>query len=40
MTMTDPVFYTKPWSCEDLGAGANGRVLPYECPEEMWRTAS
>jgi hypothetical protein len=37
MTMTDPVFYTKPVTLTKTWAQVpNGRVLPYECPEEMW----
>jgi hypothetical protein len=37
MTMTDPVFYTKPVVMRKSWAQVpNGRVLPYECPEEMW----
>ena len=37
MTMTDPVFYTKPVVMRKTWAEVpNGRVLPYECPEEMW----
>ena len=37
MTMTDPVFYTKPVVMKKSWAQVpNGRLLPYECPEEMW----
>ncbi len=37
MTMTDPVFYTKPVVMTKSWAQVpNGRLLPYECPEEMW----
>ena len=37
MTMTDPKFYTKPVVMTKTWAEVpNGRVLPYECPEEMW----
>jgi hypothetical protein len=37
MTMTDPVFYTKPVVQRKSWAQVpNGRLLPYECPEEMW----
>jgi hypothetical protein len=37
MTMTDPTFYTKPVVMRKSWAQVpNGRVLPYECPEEMW----
>lgn len=37
MTMTDPTFYTKPVVMTKSWAQVpNGRVLPYECPEEMW----
>jgi hypothetical protein len=37
MTMTDPKFYTKPVVMTKSWAEVpNGRVLPYECPEEAW----
>jgi hypothetical protein len=37
MTMTDPKFYTKPVVVQKRWAQVpNGRVLPYECPEERW----
>jgi hypothetical protein len=37
MTMTDPGFYTAPVKQTKRWAEVpNGRVLPYECPEEMW----
>jgi hypothetical protein len=37
MTMTDPKFYTKPLVMQKSWAQVpNGRLLPYECPEEMW----
>jgi len=37
MIMTDPVFYTAPVKMEKRWAQVpNGRVLPYECNEEMW----
>ncbi len=37
MTMTDPVFYTAPVKLTKRWAEVpNGRLLPYECPEEMW----
>jgi hypothetical protein len=37
MTMTDPVFYTEPVKMTKTWAEVpNGRVLPYDCPEEMW----
>ena len=37
MTMTDPTFYTKPLVMKKSWAQVpNGRLLPYECPEEMW----
>jgi len=37
MTMTDPKFYTKPVVMTKSWAQVpNGRLLPYECPEEMW----
>jgi hypothetical protein len=38
MTMTDPVFYTAPVKMEKRWAEVpNGRLLPYECDEEVWR---
>jgi hypothetical protein len=38
MTMTDPVFYTAPVKMEKRWAQVpNGRLLPYECDEEVWR---
>jgi hypothetical protein len=38
MTMTDPVFYTKPVVAEKKWALVpNGHLLPYECAEEGWR---
>jgi hypothetical protein len=38
MTMTDPDFYTAPVKITKRWAQVpNGRVLPYECTEEMWR---
>jgi hypothetical protein len=38
MTMTDPVFYTAPVKMEKRWAQVpNGRLLPYECAEEVWR---
>ena len=37
MTMTDPVFYTKPVTAEKRWAEVpNGHLLPYECAEEAW----
>lgn len=37
MTMTDPKFYTKPVVQTKRWAQVpNGRLLPYECPEEFW----
>ena len=37
MTMTDPKFYTEPVTMTKRWAQVpNGRVLPYECPEEKW----
>jgi hypothetical protein len=37
MTMTDPDFYTAPVKITKRWAQVpNGRVLPYECNEEMW----
>jgi hypothetical protein len=38
MTMTDPDFYTKPVTITKRWAQVpNGRLLPYECNEEIWR---
>jgi len=37
MVMTDPKFYTEPVKAEKLWAQVpNGRVLPYECDQEVW----
>ena len=37
MTLTDPVFYTKPVTAEKRWAEVpNGHLLPYECNEEAW----
>jgi hypothetical protein len=37
MTMTDPAFYTAPLKATKTWAEVpNGRVLPYDCPEEAW----
>lgn len=37
MTMTDPVFYTKPVSATKRWLEVeNGRLLPYECTEPQW----
>jgi hypothetical protein len=37
MTMTDPVFYTKPVTVtKRWRAVENGRLLPYECTEPQW----
>ena len=37
MTMTDPKFYTAPVKMTKRWAQVpNGRLLPYECNEEMW----
>jgi hypothetical protein len=37
MTMTDPVFYTRPVTVEKKWAMVpNGHLLPYECAEEGW----
>jgi hypothetical protein len=37
MTMTDPVFYTAPFSTVKKWARVpNGHLLPYECAEENW----
>jgi hypothetical protein len=38
VTMTDPVFYTKPVAFQKQWmAVANGHLLPYDCAEEPWR---
>jgi hypothetical protein len=38
MTLTDPVFYTKPVTDTKRWAYVpNGHILPYECAEEGWR---
>jgi hypothetical protein len=37
LTMTDPKFYTEPVKAEKRWAQVpNGRLLPYECNEEVW----
>ena len=37
MVMTDPKFYTAPVTAQKKWAQVpNGRLLPYECPEETW----
>jgi hypothetical protein len=37
MIMTDPKFYTEPVKAEKRWAQVpNGRLLPYECNEELW----
>jgi len=37
MVMTDPKFYTAPVTAQKRWAEVpNGRLLPYECPEEFW----
>ena len=37
MTMTDPVFYTKPVSATKRWLHVeNGRLLPYDCTEPAW----
>lgn len=37
MTLTDPVFYTKPVTATKKWAQVpNGHLLPYECAEETW----
>lgn len=37
MVMTDPKFYTAPVSAQKRWAEVpNGRLLPYECPEDFW----
>jgi hypothetical protein len=37
MTMTDPVFYTKPVTATKRWlAVENGRLLPYDCTEPAW----
>jgi hypothetical protein len=36
--MTDPAFYTAPVRITRRWAQVpNGRLLPYECNEEVWR---
>jgi hypothetical protein len=38
MTLTDPVFYSAPVKLQKRWAQVpNGRLLPYECNEEVWR---
>lgn len=38
MTMTDPVFYGEPVKATRRWAQVrNGRLLPYECNEEIWQ---
>jgi hypothetical protein len=38
MTMTDPVFYTRPVSGQKKWLEVpNGHLLPYDCAEEGWR---
>jgi hypothetical protein len=38
MTMTDPAFYSAPVRIQKRWAQVpNGRLLPYECDEEVWR---
>ena len=38
MTMTDPKFYSEPVKLTRKWAQVpNGRLLPYECNEEVWR---
>jgi hypothetical protein len=37
MVMTDPKFYTQPLKQTKTWAEVpNGRLLPYDCPAEMW----
>jgi hypothetical protein len=37
MTLTDPKFYTAPVTAQKKWAEIpNGRLLPYECAEEVW----
>jgi hypothetical protein len=37
MTLTDPASYTKPVTAQKRWQQVpNGRLLPYECPEETW----
>ena len=39
MTMTDQKFYTAPLKLSKTWAEVpNGRVLPYDCPAEMWNS--
>ena len=38
MTMTDPLFYNEPVKLTRRWAQVpNGRLLPYDCNEELWR---
>jgi hypothetical protein len=38
LTMTDPAFYAQPLKLTRRWAQVpNGRLLPYECNEELWR---
>lgn len=38
MTMTDPVFYTRPVSGQKKWMEVpNGHLLSYDCAEEGWR---
>jgi len=38
MTMTDPVFYTRPVTGQKKWVEVpNGHLLPYDCAEEEWR---
>jgi hypothetical protein len=38
MTLTDPVFYTRPVSGQKTWVEVpNGHLLPYDCAEEGWR---
>ncbi len=37
MVMTDPKFYSTPVKLSKTWAEVpNGRILPYDCPAEMW----
>jgi hypothetical protein len=38
MTLTDPVFYTRPVTGQTKWVEVpNGHLLPYDCAEEGWR---
>jgi hypothetical protein len=37
MTMTDPVFYTKPVTVTKKWAASDGHMLDYDCTESTWQ---